>query len=91
MLTDYENSLTTDRESYNTYVKSKATNQLLKEYHEHIGKNDSEIEKLRKDTAEIRKLLDGYTQEKAKANVSYLSNLGTLFVELDILSTPGFF
>lgn len=86
ILTDYERGLTTDRESYNTYVKSKATSQLLKEYHEHVGKNTIEIDKLRKDNTEVRKLLDGYTQEKAKANASYLLNLGKLFIGLDIPS-----
>lgn len=85
-LAEYEKSLTVDRESYNAYVKSKATNQLLKEYRENIGENIAEIERLRKDSAEVRKLLDGYSQEKAKANTSYLSKLGKLFVNLDIPS-----
>lgn len=84
ILIDYEKSLTTDRESYNTYVKSKATRQLLKEYHEHIGDNNTEIDRLRKENADIRQQLEGYTKEKAEANSSYLANLGRLFVGLDV-------
>lgn len=84
ILNDFERSLASDRESYNTYVKSKATNQLLKEYFEQIGNNTSEIERLSKDNAEISKQLEAYTQEKAQVNMAYLGNLGKLFVGLDI-------
>ena len=86
ILIDYEESLTTDRESYNTYVKSKATSQLLKEYHQHIGNNTAEIERLRKENTDIRQQLDGYTKEKSEANALYLANLGKLFVGLDVPS-----
>ena len=66
------------------YVKSKATNQLLKEYHQHIGNNTAEIERLRKENTDIRQQLDGYTKEKAEANAVYLANLGKLFAGLDV-------
>ena len=55
-LKDFEKELAADRESYNTYVKSKATNQLLKEYWDQISYNSSEIDRLRKDSAEINQL-----------------------------------
>ncbi|MEA4921402.1 MAG: hypothetical protein VB078_10855 [Clostridiaceae bacterium] len=84
ILADYEKSLVTDRESYNAYVKSKATNQLLHEYHEQIGDNVTEIERLRKDNTEIRKQLEVYVLEKSQANTSYLVNLNKLFVGLDV-------
>ena len=83
-LNDFERSLASDRESYNAYVKSKATNQLLKEYWEQIGYNTSEIERLRKDNTEINKQLSLYAQEKTQVNTAYLGNLGKLFVGLDI-------
>lgn len=86
MLLDYENSLSTDREVYSVYVKSKATAQLLKEYHEHVGNNLAEIERLRKDNGEIRKLLQEYTAEKKAVNSSYSFNLSNLFSSLDIPS-----
>ena len=84
MLLDYEKSLSADREVYSTYVKSKATAQLLKEYHEHVGDNCAEIERLRKDNGEIRNLLQEYTSEKKTVNSSYTSNLSNLFSNLDI-------
>lgn len=86
ILADYEKSLVADRESYNAYVKSKATNQLLKEYWEQIGYSNAEIDRLRTDNAEIKKLLTVYAQEKVQANTIYLDNLGKLLISLDIPS-----
>ena len=34
-----ENSLSVDQESYDVYMKSKATNEILSEYHRKIGEN----------------------------------------------------
>lgn len=86
MLADYEKSLVSDRESYNAYVKSKATNQLLKEYWEQIGYNNTEIDRLKKDNSEIKKLLTDYAQTKVQANATYLNNLEHLLFGLDIPS-----
>lgn len=84
MLTDYEKSLVSDRETYNAYVKSKATNQLLKEYWEQIGYNSGEIDRLKKDNANIKKLLAGYAEERERVNTVYTGNLGKLLIGLDI-------
>lgn len=85
-LADFEEGLASDRESYNAYVKSKATNQLLKEYWDQIGHNTSEIDRLRKDNTEINKQLAIYTQGKEHANTAYQGNLTRLLVGLDIPS-----
>ena len=85
-LKDFEKELAADRESYNTYVKSKATNQLLKEYWDQISYNSSEIDRLRKDSAEINQRLSAYTQEKEQANTVYQGNLTRLLAGLDIPS-----
>lgn len=85
-LADYEKSLVSDRESYNAYVKSKATNQMLKEYWEQIGHNNEEIDRLKKDNVNIRKLLVSYAQERDQANTIYLNNLEKLLIGLDIPS-----
>lgn len=69
-----------------TYVKSKATNQLLKEYWDQISYNSSEIDRLRKDSAEINQRLSAYTQEKEQANTVYQGNLTRLLAGLDIPS-----
>lgn len=85
-LADYEKSLVSDRESYNFYVKSKATNQLIKEYWEQIRYSNEEMDRLRKDNANIRKLLTDYAQKRDQANTIYLGNLGKLLIGLDIPS-----
>lgn len=85
-LKDFEKELAADRESYNTYVKSKATNQLLKEYWDQISYNSSEIDRLRKDSAEINQRLSAYTQEREQANTVYQGNLTRLLAGLDIPS-----
>jgi hypothetical protein len=84
LLKDYEKTLSSDQDSYNAYVKSKATNQLLREYHEKIGSNVSEIERLNKENANIRKQLNEYSKLKINTNQTYLSYLGKLLVDLDI-------
>lgn len=85
-LKDFEKELTADREAYNTYVKSKATNQLLKEYGDQISYNSSEIDRLRKDSAEINQRLSVYTQEREQVNTVYQGNLTRLLAGLDIPS-----
>lgn len=84
LLNAYEKNLTNDQEIYNTYLKSKATNQLLREYHEKIGANVSEIEKLKRDNSEMRKQLGCYADEKAKTNQTYLNHFGKLLIDLDV-------
>lgn len=85
-LAAFEEELASDRESYNAYVKSKATNQLLKEYWTQIGQNTSEIDQLHKDNTAINKQIGIYAQEKKQANTIYNGNLGRLLVDLDIPS-----
>lgn len=85
-LQNYEKSLTADQESYNIYVKSKATNQILKEYHEKIGENIATIERLRKESSEVRKLLTEYHKARNQAKLAYQVNFNRLIVDLDIPS-----
>lgn len=80
----FERGLATDRETYNTYVKSKATSQLLKEYTNQIGQNSSEIDRLRRENTDIDKQLATYTNEKSEVNKTYQGNLNRLLSGLDI-------
>ncbi len=84
ILESFEKNLANDKEEYDAYIKSKATNQLLKEYREKVGENISEIERLNKDTTEINKQIKIYTDEKTKANQAYSSNFNKLSINLDI-------
>lgn len=84
LLLEFESTLAEDRASYNAYMKSKATSQLLREYQDQMGTNAVAIEELRRDNVEISKLLKGYAQEKEKTNSGYLSNLVDMFNELDV-------
>lgn len=85
-LADFENSLESDREAYNAYLKSKATNQLLREYRDQIAADIVEIEQLRADNSGYNKLLATYDKERATVNKTYLGKLGALFTGLDIPS-----
>lgn len=84
LLENYEKSLADNREIYNTYLKSKATKQLLKDYRGQILANTKKIEKLRKDNSESKKLLGEYLNQKNKANESYMLKFSKLLVGLDI-------
>lgn len=85
-LADFEKGLASDRESYNAYVKSKATNQLLKEYWDQISQNTAEIDRLRRDNGEINKQLTVYSQEREQTNTKYQENFTRLLGSLDIPS-----
>ena len=73
-----------DKDTYNSYIKSKATNQLLKEYREKIGNNVLEIDRLAKDNSSIRTQLVAYSEEKAHTNSTYLSLFDNLLCSLNI-------
>ena len=85
-LADFENSLESDREAYNAYLKAKATNQLLREYRDQIAADIAEIERLRSDNFGYNKQLATYDKGRAAVNTTYLSKLGALFAGLDIPS-----
>lgn len=84
LLENYEKSLSDNREIYNTYLKSKATKQLLRDYRERILANSQEIERLRKDNTESKKLLGEYLTHKNKVNESYMLKFNKLLTGLDI-------
>ncbi len=86
VLQNYEKSLTADQELYNIYVKSKATNQLLKDYHNKIGENITIIERLKKETSEVKKQLNEYHKARNQAKLAYQANFNRLIVNLDIPS-----
>ena len=85
-LTDFEKDLASDKEAYNSYVKSKATNQILQEYWSKINDNTLQIERLREDNADISQQLSFYKQEKEQVNTTYQENLSRLLLGLDIPS-----
>lgn len=84
LLKFYEKTLADNQEVYDAYLKSKATQQLLLEYKTKVGFNLSEIERLGKETSDIRKQIASYNEEKGKTNNVYLTNLSKLLVQLDV-------
>ena len=84
LLQFYEKSLADNQEVYNAYLKSKATQQLLLEYQTKVGANIAEIERLGKETSDIKKQLAGYNEERAQTNNIYQTNLSKLLTELDV-------
>ena len=86
LLSGYEKSMVSDRESYNAYVKSKATNQLIEDYWGRIGYNNGEIDRFEKDNMNIKKLLTGYTEEKERVNNIYMGKLEKLLIGFDVPS-----
>lgn len=85
-LQSYENSLSVDQESYDVYMKSKATNEILSEYHRKIGENTTTIEKLKKENTEAHKQLGEYNKARNEAKATYQANFNRLIVTLDIPS-----
>lgn len=79
-----ENGLASDCASYNAYIKSKATKQLLDDYKNQIKSDLLKIDNLRKDNSKIAKKLTGYEEEKKKVNVDYQNNLDQLLTNLEI-------
>lgn len=65
-------------------MKSKATQQLLLEYQTKVGANIAEIERLGKETSDIKKQLASYNAEKTQTNNVYQTNLSKLLMELDV-------
>lgn len=84
LLKQYEKAISENQEVYDSYLKSKATKQLLQEYQSRLGENAAEIERLSKEISEIRKQLSGYMEERTQTNQHYLYNLSTLLATLDI-------
>ena len=84
LLQFYEKSLADNQEVYNAYLKSKATQQLLLEYQTKVGANIAEIERLGKETSDIKKQLAGYNEERAQTNNIYQTNLSKLLMDLDV-------
>ena len=83
-LSEFESSLNADRETYDAYLKSKATSKMLDEYTDQIAFNIAEIDRLRSENGDISKRLAVYSQEKNSINECYLSYLDSLFVGLDV-------
>lgn len=84
LLKFYEKTLADNQEVYDAYLKSKATQQLLLDYQTKVGSNLSEIERLGKETSDIRKQIASYNEEKEKTNTVYLTNLSKLLMQLDV-------
>ena len=79
-----EKSLADEKEQYDAYIKSKATNQLLREYRERIGANTIKIEAIINDNAEIRKRLASYNEKREESLRAYNLCFDTLLVGLDV-------
>lgn len=85
-LKDYESSLSSEQDLYDTYLKAKTTRKLLDDYRKKIQENAETIEVLNENNKNIRELLREYQQSRTNANGIYLSNLNNKYGLLDIPS-----
>lgn len=85
-LKDYESSLSSEQDLYDTYLKAKTTRKLLDDYCKKIQENEETIKVLNENNKNIRELLREYHQSRTSANGIYLSNLNNKFGLLDIPS-----
>lgn len=83
---DYESSLSSEQDLYDTYLKAKTTRKLLDDYRKKIQENAETIEVLKENNKNIRELLREYQQSRTNANGIYLSNLNNKYGLLDIPS-----
>ena len=84
LLENFERSLADEKEQYDAYIKSKATNQLLREYRERIGANTTKIDDIISDNAEIRKRLTTYNEKREESLRAYNICFNTLLDGLDV-------
>ena len=84
LLENFERSLDDEKEQYDAYIKSKATNQLLREYRERIGANTTKIDAIISDNVEIRKRLATYNERREESLRTYNLCFDTLLVGLDV-------
>ena len=84
LLEEIERSLADEKEQYDSYIKSKATNQLLREYRERIGANTIKIDAIINDNAEIRKRLATYNERREESLRAYNLCFDTLLMGLDV-------
>ncbi len=80
----FEKSLNIEKDVYNTYLKTKATKNLLDEYYLKMTKNKEKILELQKSNCSIREILEDYTKDRKKTNETYLSKLDVMLIKLDI-------
>lgn len=83
-LKDYESSLNSEQDLYDTYLKAKTTQKLLDDYRKKIQENAEAIKALTEKNKSIRELLKGYQESRTSTNGIYLTNLNKQFGALDI-------
>lgn len=79
-----EESLVETQELYETYLKSKVTSTMIRDYSVRSEENLKEIAELRKKQKDARKILSEYKTERAKSVTEYKKSFFTLSDELDI-------
>ncbi len=84
VLQQYEESLVADRNVYDMYIRSRATNQMLTEYRQQIKIDNQEIDELRRGNVAISKRLGTYIEEHAKVKREYQNNLTDFCTVMDI-------
>lgn len=84
LLKNYEHTLSTEEGTYEAYLKSKATGQLLSEYREKIGSNTVEISKIEESNKEIRKRVRAFNDRKTESNNNYKVYFRSLLSQFDI-------
>lgn len=83
-LKDYENSLNSEQDLYDTYLKAKTTQKLLDDYRKKIQENMESISVLTENNKSIRELLKEYQESRTSTNGIYLTNLNKQYGVLDV-------
>ena len=84
LLKNYECTLSNDQGVYKAYLKSKATEQLLSEYNERIGRITVEIAELEESNKVIRKQVRAFNEKKTESNKRYITHFSSLLSHFDI-------
>lgn len=83
-LKDYESSLSSEQDLYDTYLKAKTTQKLLDDYRKKIQENMESISVLTENNKSIRELLKEYQESRTSTNSIYLTNLNKQYGVLDV-------
>lgn len=83
-LKDYESSLNSEQDLYDTYLKAKTTQKLLDDYRKKIQQNAELISVLTENNKSIKELLKGYQESRTSTNSIYLTNLNKQYGVLDV-------
>lgn len=79
-----EENIDSDKKTYDVYIRSKATKQLIEDYYNQIAKNTLTIEELQADNSDCKQKLGAYKQERDDVNQKYKHHFNSIIGKLDI-------